>query len=58
MVTSKSKQNFVHDLVMVSKEPYMTVGMIFKILHEIVSLGRAARFRWFSHRWKILWSGI
>ena len=32
--------------------------MIFKILHEIGSLDRAARFRLFSHRWNILWSWI
>ena len=35
MVPSKSKQNFLHDLAMVSKKPYIIFGMIFKILHEI-----------------------
>ena len=44
MGPSKSKQNFWHDLAMVSKKPYMIFGMIFKILHEIGNLGRAARF--------------
>ena len=36
----------------------MIFGMIFKILPEIGNLGRATRFRWFSHRWNILWSWI
>ena len=44
MVASKYEQNFLHDHAMVSKKPYMIFGMIFKILHQIGSLDRAARF--------------
>ena len=36
----------------------MIFGMIFKIFHESGSLGRAARFQWFSHQWNTLWSWI
>ena len=58
MVPSKSRQNFLYDLAMVSKKPYMMFGMILKIFHESGSLGRAAGFRYFSHQWNILWSWI
>ena len=44
MVPSKSRQNFLYDPAMVSKRPYIILGLFFKVSQMKGNFSRAARF--------------